>query len=128
MSTFGWIVLIVVVLIVIGIAAAVGRNRQRLVHEQHGRKNAADLREQGKEAALDARQREAEAAGQQAEAEKMRIEAERLQQNAQQTHGEANDIRGQAGEHIRNADDGDSDVAAGAPVADSDNPRSDDIR
>lgn len=92
-TTLIWVIVaIVVVLAIVGILLAIGtKRRRRLAEEQkeQERRQAAKLRDEGKGAALDARERQVAADRQAADAEQAAVEAERLKLEAERQRAQA---------------------------------------
>jgi type II secretory pathway pseudopilin PulG len=106
-STWIWIIVaILVVLIIVGVIAAMaGKKRQ----ESH-RTRAGELREQAGAQATGVQQREADARGTSARAEQARAEADRLSAEARDKESTAAEYRENQADSLREADRLDPDV------------------
>jgi preprotein translocase subunit SecF len=113
MSSMQWIwitVGIIILLIVVGILAALGRRRGRAGQETADRQEAATMRVAARDTELDARESRAAAAGTAAEAEQAQIEAERLRIQAEERNTAASAQTEESARVRRHADAIDPDV------------------
>ena len=111
MSTTGWILLIVGIIVLIVIIALVVKaaGRAKVAQQERDRGRASALRDAGTQSDLAAKADKAEAAEAKAKADKARVEAERLEREAADRDSKAADTRGRADEHLRAADQIDPD-------------------
>lgn len=113
-TTLIWVIVaIVVILVIVGILLAIGTNRRRRMAEERKdqeRVQAAKLRDEGKGAALDARERKVAADRQAADAEQAAVEAERLKLEAERQRSQAASDATASQEKLNEADTLDPDV------------------
>lgn len=110
MTTMQWIWIIigiVVLLIVIGFLVALGRRKNRARVEQRNqedREHAARLRDEARDAGLDARENQAAADRKRAAAEQAAVDADRLKIEAERQRAAAAERQAEATDRLRQAE------------------------